>query len=404
MAGRHAICSPSGAEGWTACPGWRGGGDSNRYSAEGTAAHDVAAACLIDEVNAHRHIGRVIHVDGFEIKVDEYMAAHVQKYLDYVRAETRDGTLLVEQRLSIEHITGEPEAEGTSDAVILRSDTLTVVDLKFGMGHRVNAQQNKQLMIYAHAAVRAFDSLGDITRVRLAIHQPRLDHISEWECSVDDLEAFAHDARKAAYLALSGSPDRNPGDAQCRWCSHKAACPALTNHALTIVADDFVDVTREVAPQLASIDERLATLDEATLGRLMGSVDLIEDWCKAVRGRVERQLLDGIAVPGWKLVEGRRGARKWADEGEAEAMLKTMRLKHDQMYDYSIVSPVTAEKLARAGAIGPRQWPKLQSLITQTDGKPSVAPESDKRPALVMAATVDDFDDVSNLITCDDLL
>jgi len=75
-------------------------------------------------------------------------------------------------------------------------------------------------------------------------------------------------------------------------------------------------------------------------------------------------------------------------------VLKSMRLKHDQMYDYSVISPTAAEKLAKAGEIGPRQWPKLQSLITRSDGKPSVAPESDKRPALVVTPSADDFDDV----------
>lgn len=76
-----------------------------------------------------------------------------------------------------------------------------------------------------------------------------------------------------------------------------------------------------------------------------------------------------------------------------------MRVKHDQMYDYSVISPTSAEKLAKAEVIGKRQWPKVQALITQSEGRPSVAPESDKRPALVMSAVANDFEDV----TADDL-
>lgn len=133
-------------------------------------------------------------------------------------------------------------------------------------------------------------------------------------------------------------------------------------------------------------------MDNATLGNLLASMDLIETFCKAVRAEAERELLAGRAVPGFKLVEGRRGARKWADETEVETTLKGMRLKTEEMYDFSLISPTSAEKLHKSGVIGPRQWPKLQSLITQSEGKPSVAPESDKRPALVMTAVENDFE------------
>jgi hypothetical protein len=110
---------------------------------------------------------------------------------------------------------------------------------------------------------------------------------------------------------------------------------------------------------------------------------------------VETRLLSGVPIPGYKLVQGKKGNRAWADKAAAEALLKQMRVPHDQMYDYSVVSPTTAEKLHKAEVIGPRQWPKVQALITQSEGKPSVAPESDKRPALVMSAVLDDFTDVT---------
>ena len=83
---------------------------------------------------------------------------------------------------------------------------------------------------------------------------------------------------------------------------------------------------------------------------------------------------------------------------EAEAVLKAMRVKHEQMYDYKLISPTTAEKLAKAEVIGPRQWPKLQALITRADGKPSVAPESDKRPAICVKPVADDFEVVEESV------
>jgi hypothetical protein len=172
--------------------------------------------------------------------------------------------------------------------------------------------------------------------------------------------------------------DLEPGESQCRWCRAKATCPALAQR----VTDEFEAVP---APN-AETDARLA--------QAMGNVELIEGWCKAVRAETERRLLAGQPVPGFKLVEGRRGARKWADEKEVEAALKSMRLRDDQMYDFSLISPTSAEKLHKTGTIGPRQWPKLADLITQSDGKPSVAPESDKRPAIAVAAIESEFSNV----------
>ncbi|KCV26347.1 PF10926 family protein, partial [Bordetella bronchiseptica 00-P-2730] len=275
-------------------------------------------------------------------------------------------------------------------------------------GVKVDAERNEQLAIYARAALDEFEFLGDFKRVRLVIVQPRLDHISEWDMPIASqgegasLDSFVANSKPAAERALQfiGKPaaevkpdDLAPGEKQCRFCKAKATCPALRDHVLSTVADDFVDVSKPVAPQIEHAAER--TVDNAILGNLLGAVDLVESWCKAIRAKAEAELLAGHPVPGFKLVEGRRGARRWTNDAEVEAALKAMRLKVEQMYDLSLISPTTAEKLHKAGDIGPRQWPKLQGFITQSDGKPSVAPESDKRPALVIQAAADDFADVS---------
>ena len=126
---------------------------------------------------------------------------------------------------------------------------------------------------------------------------------------------------------------------------------------------------------------------------LDSAVDLVEGWCKAVRAETERRLLAGMPVAGWKLVQGKQGNRAWTDPKVAEETLKTMRIKHELMYDYSVISPTAAEKLFKAKEIGPRQWPALQQIITRSAGKPSVAPESDKREALVLRSA-DDFEAV----------
>jgi hypothetical protein len=123
----------------------------------------------------------------------------------------------------------------------------------------------------------------------------------------------------------------------------------------------------------------------------MDAVDMIEGWCKGVRAEVERRLLAGTFSDGrYKLVEGRAGARAWADPAEAEKLLKSFRLKQDEMYDFTLISPTTAEKVLAAAS--PKRWAKAQALIRRSDGKPSVAPAADKRPALAIKPAIDDFD------------
>jgi hypothetical protein len=120
-----------------------------------------------------------------------------------------------------------------------------------------------------------------------------------------------------------------------------------------------------------------------------------------VRKRAHKELAEGRAVPGYKLVLGKKGARAWEDEAAAEAAMKAMRLKQDQMYQFKVISPTTAEKLLAKES--PRRWATLQKLITQSDGKPTVAPASDARPALEVKPVADDFADVSQSATDDAL-
>ena len=167
----------------------------------------------------------------------------------------------------------------------------------------------------------------------------------------------------------------------------------------------FIVKKPTIRPLLEDPEPGIGATDDGHLAVLMESVDLVEGWCKAVRAEVERRLLAGTAVPGYKLVQGRQGNRAFADEAAAEALMKTFRLKREEMYDFVLISPTSAEKLAADGIIGKKQWPKLQEMIRRSDGKPSVAPASDKRPALVIGKVEDDFevqaapaDDLSDLI------
>lgn len=154
----------------------------------------------------------------------------------------------------------------------------------------------------------------------------------------------------------------------------------------------FIVKKPTIRPALDEPEQRIGQLDDDHLAICMDSVDLVEGWCKAVRAEVERRMLAGALVPGWKLVTGKAGSRAWSDADEAAKLLKAMRLRDDVMYDFSLISPTTAEKLHAAGTIKPRQWAKLQDLISRANGKPSVAPATDKRPALDIGKVEDQFE------------
>lgn len=401
----HAKFSPSAATRWSRCLGSleyaldfpnTGSGDANY----GTDCHELAAHCLRTGDEPESMLGREMQMGNL---VDEKMVDLVRPCVNAVRDYRGDGQLHVEVELDFSEDAGVPDQFGTSDAIVVLPDEIQVHDHKFGY-HPVDPAC-EQMMSYALAALRRWDN-GLVERVRMVIHQPRVnkgpvEHVVEYE----EMLRFAATLRGWVQAALAPDAPLNPGESQCRWCPAKAVCPALRNHVLSEVADDFVDVTRDIAPQLAGAIERVESSDNATIAHLLGVVDLIESWCSAVRTRATEEMLAGREVPGYKLVAGQRGARAWSDPAKAEEILKAMRVKHDQMYDYKVISPTSAEKLAKAEVIGPRQWPKLKTLIVQADGKPAVAPVTDKRPALVVTPVEADFDAIpSTAETVDDLV
>lgn len=400
----HALLSPSSAHRWLACPGSvmlesQLPEESSEFAAEGTVAHTVAALCLTENYGAHAYVGRIF--DDIEVTSD--MADFVQIYVDAVREYAKGGELLVEQRVPIGHVTGEENAAGTSDAIVILDDEIIVIDLKFGRGVIVDAKENDQGRMYALGALHLVGLLGvEPKRVRIVISQPRVAAApSEWDCTVEDLQAFGEHAKQRGYHALQVLRHEDlravhhhlrPGDKQCRFCKAKASCPALSTLVAETTGADFEDVTQKQLP---------TKVGESTvmhLGHYLPKLDLIEAWCDAIRKRAHAELLAGNHVPGYKLVQGKRGARGWLNAVEAEAVLKSMRLKIEEMYDFKVISPTTAEKLLAKDS--PRRWTKLQPLIGQAEGKPTVAPEADPRPPLSVKPVADEFADTA---ACEDL-
>ncbi|EPK0080774.1 DUF2800 domain-containing protein [Klebsiella aerogenes] len=405
----HARLSPSSAHRWMRCPGSLAlestqPDKSSAFAEEGTRAHELAEKILNGRLQGFEHQGGT----------DPEMHDYVLRYVDAVWTLAEGNELMVEQRVDFSHIVGVENSFGTADAVVIVGNELQIHDLKYGRGVQVDAEQNEQLQLYALGALEQFNLLYDFDSVRLFIHQPRLNHVSEWALSVEELEAFGQRAQEAAANVIvmfniaecegvNTLPLENftPGEKQCRFCKASAICTAREQFHMQTVAGDFDDLTAPVSELITNAIARVPMLTNEQLAEIYGQADFLESWLKAIRDRVNSELNAGHPVPGFKLVTGKQGNRTWRNEVEAEDLLKSFRLKQDQMYSQKVISPTQAEKLLKKES--PRRWTKVEALITRSDGKPTIAPESDPRPALNVNP-VNDFDDVSEDAIAADLI
>jgi hypothetical protein len=391
----HALKSASGADTWMLCPGSvrqsRGCVDKgSSFASEGTAAHHFAEFALRTGLPTLDCVGDV-HAETGIVCTDE-MASQIGKYVDAIRE--MPGHKLYEVKLDLREWVPPSEADpeggfGTSDTVVLTEDVVTIADLKYGMGHRVVADDNRQLRLYGLGGLRLAEAMGyEPKSVTVSVYQPRLDHFDEFAYPVRDLLAFGEEVKLAAAAADAPDAELIPGDAQCLWCKAKATCPALVGQLVATVPASPALFDDESRPSVLTPP---TDLTPETLALIYPKLGMLKDWIDACHEHVHTLVAMG-EFPGHKMIAGRKGNRVWTDAKQAEATMKQMKLKIEEMYELKLISPTKAEKLAESGVIGPRQWPKLQQHINRPDGKPTVVPLSDLRPALVFKAPADAFE------------
>lgn len=350
---------------------------SSEAAEEGTAGHMLAEDLLNNGGLAKDKLGAVYN--GYT--VDHDMAHAVQEYVDAVRNQIDlGGEAFIEARVNYDRWV--PGGFGTTDAGVLFPETghAVVNDLKMGRGVKVFAEGNDQGLLYALGFYQEYgDFLVDIERITVWIHQPRLNHSDRWDVSVEELLAFGETAREVYEIGSQPDAPAIPGEEQCRFCKAAATCKARAEWLTESVGAHFDFDTGA----LTTLDAEQMTPEE--IGRIYGHLDDLSNWIKAVKDHVANQLEAGEPVPGWKLVLGGRRTRFWKDEAAAEAALKGMRLKADDMYTKKLISPAQAEK-----RVTDRQRKRLDELVGWTQGKPTVAPENDPREAVSNVA--EDFD------------
>lgn len=377
MAG-HALLSPSASHRWlhcTAAPRLEEGikDEGSDYAAEGTLAHAYCAMKLKNFLGLPTD-GEKEEIAALQEKygtgemaeyTDTYVTIVLEKY-NAARAATPDAQLLVETRLDFSDYV--PEAFGTADAIIIADGTMEVIDFKYGKGVKVSAVENPQMMIYALGAYARFAFEYRIDNLRATIVQPRIDNLSEYEITVEELTAWAANVlAPAAEKAYKGEGPQTPG-AWCQFCKVKNQCRALANKCKEVVA----------------VDPKLITPEELAKD-VLPMVPIVKTWISGVEDFALAQALSGIQLPGWKIVEG-RSVRKITDTDSVAAVLTKNGYKQNDIFKPVEMRTITdLEKL-----VGKKQFAAMcGEWINKPQGKPTLASEGDKRKAIDPIA--DDF-------------
>jgi hypothetical protein len=397
----HAELSASSSERWMNCPGsinaCRGLPDtSSVYADEGTAAHEVAATCLQQKLDAAEMIDRTIIVKNREtgedqkFVVDEAMVDGVQLYLDTIREKyhpEQGDLLMVEERFNLADL-GRPNMFGTSDAIVYKAkdELLDVNDFKYGAGVAVDADGNQQLRYYALGAALKLKNLR-VRKVRITIIQPRASHpagpVRFEEISAFDLLEWADVLLDKAKETEDPFAPLHAG-AWCRFCKKAGTCEELRKHSALVAQSEFA-----ADGELSVLPPDPATLTAEELARILTAGQLLTNWYRAVQAEAFNRFQAGDDIPGFKIV-AKRAKRRWAveDENKLVAALVAKGIPPAHIFLQKMKSPAQMEK--SGSGLKPAQLKKLiADFWEKPPGAATLAPIGDTRPALGNLAAID---------------
>ncbi len=369
MPGAHAILSPSSSERWINCPpsameNAAQTDTGSSYAQQGTDAH---ALC---EYKVKKALGYKVRDPTDDLEYfDEEMAECSDAYYEFIMEQVAaakqtcpDPQVMVEQRLDFTRWVAE--SFGTADCIIVADGTMTIVDFKYGLGILVDAENNSQMRMYALGALNLFEALYDIQTVRMCIFQPRRNNVSVAEVTKDELLRWADDVLiPAAALAAQGEGEYKAGK-HCQFCKIKATCRKRAEYNLQLAQYDFA------VPDTLAADEISMILDRA---------DTFIGWVNDVKDYALEQAIRGKQYPGYKIVEGCSNRRYTNPDAVAAVVTDA---GYDP-YERKLMGVTAMTKL-----LGSKKFNTLLgSLIEKPQGKPTLVPESDKRPAW----TINDF-------------
>lgn len=360
----HAILSASSSDRWLHCPPSARLCESyddkgSDYAAEGTDAH---ALC---EYKLRRALGMEAkdpteNLTWFNEEMADCAtgyAAYVLEQVETAKQTCADPAVLIEQRVDFSRWV--ESGFGTADCIIIADGTLQICDYKHGLGVLVSADKNPQMMCYALGALELFDGIYDIDHVRMTIYQPRRDNVSTYELPKDELYCWADEVLKpTADLAFAGDGNFLCGE-WCGFCKAKHDCRARAEANMELARYDFK------LPPL---------LEDAEVEEILARIDDFVAWATDIKEYALQQAVSGKAWNGWKLVEGRSN-RRYTNEMAVAAAVSDAGF---DPYERKVLGVTAMQKL-----LGKSGFDELlTAYIEKPQGKPTLVPESDKRPAM----------------------
>ena len=367
----HAILSASSSNRWLDCPpsarlNEKVPDESSAYALEGSEAHALCEYKLKTALGKKAKdptAGLAMYSKEMEDAASCYVD-HILECLEGIKKTTADPIVLIEQRLDFSDIV--PEGFGTADCVILADETLYLWDFKYGTGVLVEAERNPQLMLYGLAANLLFDGIYDFDEVKMTVFQPRRDNISSFTLPKEELYRWAEETVKPiAALAFEGKGDFSAGS-WCQFCKVKATCAERARVNLELAKYEF---------------SRPPLLTDEEIESILEKLDELAAWAKDIKDYALNAAISGKKWAGFKLVEGRSN-RKYTDETK---VAETVKQAGFDPYEKKVLGITAMTQL-----LGRKQFNELLgNLVIKPEGKPTLVPESDKRPE--MTNIFDDF-------------
>ena len=365
----HAILSASSSHRWLNCPPsarlcetYEDKGSD--YAAEGTDAHSLCEYKLrkalgMCAVDPSEHL--TWYSEEMEDCANGY-AAYILELVEAAKETCAAPVVLIEQRVDFSRWV--EQGFGTSDAIIISDGTLRVIDYKHGLGVLVEADNNPQMMCYALGALELFDAIYDIDSVAMTVYQPRRQNVSTFEMSKDDLYRWAEEVLKpTAELAFAGDGNFLCGE-WCGFCKAKHECRARAEANLLLAQYDFK------LPPL---------LEDSEIEVILSRADQLVSWVNDIKEYALQQAISGKDWTGFKLVEGRSN-RRYTNEA---AVTQVVTNAGFDPYERKLLGITAMQKL-----LGKSRFEELLSAyIEKPQGKPTLVPESDKRPVMNNAKT-----------------
>lgn len=377
MPTQHAILSASSSNRWIHCPpsvrlseGFEN--KTSPYAQQGTDAH---ALC---EYKLHQFLGDEVEdprptLEFYDSEMEQASEAYslfVMEEVAKARQTTADPIVIVEQRLDFSRLV--PDGFGTGDCLVIADGTLSVIDMKYGLGILVDAYQNPQMMCYALGALELFDGIYDIQEVKMTIFQPRRENVSTYTLPKEELYQWAEEVlAPAANLAFKGEGEYQCGK-WCGFCPAKNSCRARAEQNLELAKYEF---------------NKSDLLEDDEIEEILEKVDDLVSWSNDIKEYALKLALGGKQWANHKLVEG-RSIRKYSNDNDVAAAV--IKAGYDP-YDKKLLGVTAMTK-----ALGKAKFDELLSdYIIKPPGKLTLVTNSDKRQAVTINNVNEEFNNLT---------